>query len=248
MVATHMQWLSDGVTYTVDFDAVEHETPEHAVQITEYPIELGAPLVDFVRPETVKLKLTTYVTNAPVNPRLSHLDGRTFSDRLTMRVRQPIINTPPVAQLPTSIAGIPLTREVTVQAAVRTWQPVGQPLQRVENVYAELKRAMYEAREFTVISELLGDFDRMLIKSLRTDRDNKSGNGIRLDIELQQILYAELVRRDVRHLLPKKPVKKRSEPVKGTGTVQPQEVDPTTKRSALKQWFQPSENFTGALT
>jgi hypothetical protein len=236
MVVTHMQWLDDHqVTYTVDFDAVEHEAPEHAVQITEYPIELGAPLVDFVRPETVKLKLTTYITNAPTRTALSHLDGRNYSNKLPVRLRQPIIATPPAAQLPTSIAGWPLTREVTQTAVVRTWQPLEQRLQRVENVYAELKRAMYEAREFYVVSDLLGDFDRMLIKSLRTDRDGKSGNGVRLDIDLVQVRYAELFSRDVRHLFPKPKLKRSEKPAK----------DPKTKRSILKSYLQPSDPLSG---
>lgn len=248
MPATHMQWTDEhNITYTVDFDAVEAESPEHAVAITEYPIEMGAKLIDFVRPEQVKLKLTTYITNAPTRTGLSHMDGRTFSDRLSMRVRQPILNTPPALQLPTSLAGVQLSREVTVQAIVRTWQPLEQRLQRADNVYGELKRAMYEAREFTVVSDLLGDFDRMLIKSLSTDRNAKSGNGIRLDIDLVQVRYAELYTRDVRHLLPK-PKKKQSEKPKDLGVQGAKDVDPATKRSVIQQIRQPSASYTGVAT
>ncbi len=236
MVATHMQWLSNGVTFTMDFDAVESESPTHAVQITQYPIELGAKLTDFVRPEPVILKLSTFISNAPARTGLSHMDGMQASDRLSIRVRQPVINTPVSAQLPTSVAGVQLTRDVTVLAVVRTWLPEGQKVQRVERVYEELKRAMYEAREFTVVSELLGDFDRMLVKSLATTRDGKSGNAMRLDIELQQVAYGQLFARDVGKLLPKKPKKKQSEPAVNVGKQTPTEpADPAVKRSAAKQ-------------
>lgn len=237
MTATHMQWTDNGVTFTMDFDAVESEAPTHAVQITQYPIELGAKLTDFVRPEVVTLRLTTFISNAPSRTGLSHMDGMQASDRLSIRVRQPIINTPVSAQLPTSVAGVALTKEVTVLAVVRTWLPNGQKVQRVERIYDELKRAMYEAREFTVVSELLGDFDRMLIKSLSTTRASDSGNAMRLDIELQQIAYGQLYARDVGKLLPKKPVKKQSAPPVDAGKQTPEEpVDPAVQRSFAKQF------------
>lgn len=247
MAATYMQWVDQAVTFAVDFDAVESEAPTHSVQITQYPIELGAKLTDFVRPEAITLKLVTHISNSPARTGLSHMDGLTPTNRLRMRVRQPLINAPPVAQLPTSVAGVPLTRDVFVNAVVRTWTPEGQRVQRVERVYAELQRAMYEAREFTVISELLGDFDHMLIKSLNTNRTSENGGAIRLEIDMQQIAYGELVYRDVKNLLPKKPKKKRSEPAKDEGKTPVTEVDPATKRSALKQVLQPDE-FQGTLT
>lgn len=270
MTATILQWTDGGITYDFDFDAVETEAPTHAVNITEYPIELGAPLIDFVRPQMLKLKLTAFITNTPTRVGLSHMDGYQPQTRLDVRVRTPggeaVFRTmqvrvrvgkftnpgPQLAQLqPSSVAGISLSRETTaniqtsgrdlsrdnVQSVnVRTY---ADRVQRVENVYAELQRAMYEAREFTVVSELLGDFDHMLISSLHTDRNAQSGNAIKLDIDMQQVAYAELVQRDVRHLLPKKPKKKQSEPQKLIGKLDEQfgPPPPPPKVSMAKSLF-----------
>lgn len=234
-----MQWFdpASNVTFTIDFDAVESEAPTFGVTITEYPVELGASLIDFVRPEPITLRLTTYVSNAPARMGLSHLDDMTPNNRLSIATRQPVFAGPPSAALPQSIAGNQLTRESMQYAVVRTWSPFEQKIQRVEKVYAELKRAMYEAREFTVFSALLGDFDRMLLKSLRTDRGARSGNAMRLEMELQQVTYAELEQREVSGLLPKlpkKPANPKSEPAADAGKVTTEDVDPKTKRSVIQ--------------
>jgi hypothetical protein len=224
---------------------LELEAPAHEVQITEYPIEMGASLVDHVRLRPVQLRMTAIVTNTPAresgrlagqdttepNRRLSHLEGHTVSREMMLHVRRPIINTPPSAQLPTSIAGVQLSETVPVRAVVRTWLPEEQRIQRVSAIYTELQQAMREARQFIVATDLLGDFDRMLLKSLRTDRDNRSGTGLRLQMELQQVRYAELFQRDVSGLLPK-PVKARSQKPKDEG--KKPAVKPAAKPAAAK--------------
>lgn len=115
-------------------------------------------------------------------------------------------------------------------------------VKRVQNIYAELRQAMYEAREFIVVTDMLGDFDRMLLRSVQTRRDAQSGSSAKLELEFQQVLYAELSTRDVSRLLPfvKKPSEPRSQLHKDEGKKTPEEVDPATKRSVLKQWGFPS--------
>lgn len=236
MSITVMRWANaSGELRTIEFDAVELEAPSHEVAITEYPIEMGASLVDHIRIRALQLRMTVVVTNTPARtaplsasgpvgePRrgLSHMEGLTPTTDMTINVRQPILNAPPAAQLPTSVAGIQLTRTVPVRAVVRQYQPRGQHVQRVQFIYAELLQAQREAREFIVATSLLGDFDRMLLKSLRIDRDNRSGSGLRMQMELQQVTYAELFRRDVSGLLPKKPTQPRSQPAKDEGKKAP---------------------------
>ena len=234
----------------IEFDAVELEAPSHEVAVTEYPVELGASLTDHVRIKPVVLRMNVVVTNSPARGLgLTQMDGLSPNTNFEMHVRQPILNAPPSAQLPTSVAGVQLVKTVPVRAVVRTWEPAGQKVRRVENVYAELKRAMVEAREFTVTTDVLGDFDRMLLKALRTERNGQSGNALRLELELQQIFYAELLRRDVTHLLPKRPALPRSQPQKDEGKPQSEApVDPATKRSLWDQLRHPSAAFSGAPT
>jgi hypothetical protein len=229
---TILQWTTGDTTTTVDFDAVETEAPSHEVAISEYPIELGASLVDYVRPRPVTLRLTALLSNAPSRTGMSHMDGMQPVPRYAVRVRVPAIDVPPSANLPTSVAGVPLTREMTVLAEVRTWSPEGMRIQRVENVYSALKQAMNEAREMTIVTDLLGAFDRMLMRSIRTQRDGRSGNALRLEMELQQVSYAELMHRDVSQLLPKKPAHARSVPPKDEGKKETDPVDETTAKEA----------------
>jgi hypothetical protein len=164
------------------------------------------------------------------------MEGVTPLRDMTVYVREPIIATPPSAQLPTSVAGFPLTRTVPVQASVRTWAPEGFKIQRVQNVYGLLVKSMNEAREFTVSTDLLGDFDRMLVKSVSTERTGQTGNGLKLEIELQQVFYAELVRRDVSHLFKTKPKHKASEPVKDEGKKEPEVTDKQTDTHLQTLW------------
>lgn len=245
---TVMRWDS-GI---FDFDAVEIEAPSHEAQVSTYPIEMGADLVDHVRLMPVTLRLTVWLSNNPSSATLAPqtdtaqrygtvrfipprgMDDMHASDRATIYVKQPVTRAPPSAQLPTSVAGVPLVERVPVQAIVRTWEPSGQRVSRVQNVYAELQRSMREAREFTVASDLLGEFDRMLLRSMRTDRDGRTGNALRLDLELTQVNYAELIRRDVGHRLPKKPKELRSQPPKDDGKKAPQKPDKQTEQKALE--------------
>jgi hypothetical protein len=235
-VRTVIRWSTGEAVTTVDFDAVEAEAPSHEVAITEYPIELGASLIDYVRPRPVTLRLTGIVSNSPSRTGLSHMDGFQPVANYAVRARVPVIDVPPSANLPTSVAGVPLSREITILTQVRTWStnPDGNGrtdarIQRVENVYAALKQAMNEAREMTVVTDLLGEFDRMLMRSLRTQRDARSGNSLRLEMELQQVAYADLLRRDVSALIPKKPVEPRSEPPQEEGKKEPGDADAATE-------------------
>jgi hypothetical protein len=202
MARTVLRWQGDMLSGLIEFDAVTLEAPSHEVAITEYPIELGANLVDHIRPMPVVLRINGVVTNSPARLGLTQMDGSIPATERAIRVRQPLIPAPP-ALVPTSVAGIPLEREVTVIAQVRTWSDAGQRVQRVQNVYGLLVESMNSAREFTVSTDLLGDFDRMLIKKVDTERTSKTGSGLTLALTLRQVSFAELVRRDVSHLLKK---------------------------------------------
>lgn len=243
---TVIRWdAANGASALMSFDAVESEAPEHAIVVTEYPIEMGANLVDHIRPKPVQLKLTVYVSNSPAvserasltvegkpYPRLTHLDGAASTDRTTILVRQLTGQSTPndaaiqVRQSFGSLAGVAIERtvpglvshsvpaedNVPVDAQVRSWST--QKIYRAQAVFAELKRVMYEARECTIVSSLYGSYDRMLLKSIGTTREPTTGNAMRMELEFQQVAYAYLERREIAHLLPKKPVKPKSEPKK----------------------------------
>jgi hypothetical protein len=245
---TVMRWES-GV---FDFDAVEMESPAHEATVSEYPIERGSVITDHVRLKAVTLRMVVWLSNNPSSVNLAQIndtaarygsvrqlaprgmDDMTASDRHTIYVKQPKINTPPSAQLPTSVAGVPLVERVPVTAVVRTWEPSGQRVLRVQNVFAELLRSMKEARLFTVVSDLYGEYDQMLIRAIRTDRDARTGNAMRLDLDLAQVTFAELLRRNVSARMPKKPPKpkeQRSKPKEDEGKKTPVEADTKTKES-----------------
>jgi hypothetical protein len=229
---TVLVWKSDTAGRLYEFDAVVNEAPTHEVALTDYPIELGANLVDHIRPKPVQLRLTAWVSNAPARAGgLTHLDGMVPGREMSVYVRQPLLNAPPSAQLPTSIAGNQLTRGVPVTASVRTWAAQdGSDLHRVEKIYAELRDSMSQAREFSIAIDLLGEFEHMVMRSLRTERDGKSGNSLKLDMEFQQVTYASLFRDDVSGLLPK-PKQPRSKPAVDAGKAAEKEADPKTQEA-----------------
>jgi len=225
---TVLIWKSDTAGRLYEFDAVISEAPTHEVALTEYPIELGANLVDHIRPRPVTLRMSAMVSNAPARAHdLTHMDGLTAVQDMIVYVRQPLINTPPSAQLPSSIAGIPLTHTVPVQASIRSWVPLEQKVHRVEKIYSELRDSMAQAREFSIAIDLLGEFEHMVMKSLHTERDGKSGNSLKLEMEFQQVTYASLFKNDVSGLLPK-PKKPRSQPPADAGKPAEKEADAAT--------------------
>lgn len=231
MARTVLKWQGG----LMEFDAVELEAPAYELAVTEYPIEMGASLIDHIRQKPITLRMRVFVSNSPARGNgLTHLDGFTPNTSLELQVRQPLLNAPPAAQLPTSVAGVALVQTVPVRAVVRTWDPQREKLRRVESVYAELKLAMAQARELTIATDTLGDFDRMLLRTLRTERDGKSGSALRFDLEFQQMLFAELVARDVSALLPK-PKEPRSKKKKDEGKKTPAAADKQTE-SASTLW------------
>lgn len=229
---TVLTWQTAGQRGVMEFDAVTMESPSFEVAVSEYPIELGANLTDHIRHKPVELNMTVHVSNSPARvnsvagrgPGLGYMGDSAPTRDLVLQVKQPIINTPPSAQLPTSIAGVQLTQRVPVRAVVRMWEPRGQVVMRVKNVLDELRTGMYQAREYTIVSDLLGDFSGMLLRSIHTKRDGSSGSALSFELQFRQVFFATLSRRDVSHLLPKKPTKARSEPKKDAGKETPAEA------------------------
>jgi hypothetical protein len=215
--------LKWGETGLVVFDAVTAEAPGFEVAITDYPVELGANLLDHVRMKPLTLRLTAVVSNSPAREGLSHMGTLTPGRGVSIQIRDQIVKGAPHPLNLSSFSGIPLVKAGRANVQVRTYAPATERIQRVELIYAELRRALAEAREFTITTSMLGDFDHMLLKSFHTDRDASSGTGLKMELEFQQVMYAVLSRRDVSALLPKpkKPEKARSAPVKDEGKAAP---------------------------
>lgn len=229
---TIMKW--DGGQ--IEFDAVEVEEMTHDAVVTEYPVETGAMLVDHVRVLPLTLKLSAIVTNDPARekgtkqsvPHWSHMDGLDPRRGAEIKILMPLIPGPPSAQLPTSIAGLQLTRETKVRAQVRVWGDGTVAVRRVTNVYAELLNAQAEARLFSVLSEV-GRWDAMIIRSVHARREGALGlRTLRFDIEMRKLVTAFMSERDVSDLLakPVEPTKEKSKPPKDAGKQQPEPIRP----------------------
>lgn len=186
MTRTVLRW-SDG---TIDFDAVEIEAYDLDAQITKYPVELGASLADHIIVEPTAVRLTVIISNDPSREGLSHLDGAAPSRGVDIAVRKTVPG--PVD----SVAGIQLARDSVVRADVRVWGANGGKVQRVQNVFAELVRARRDGRVFTIATEI-GDFDGMLLKSIRKQRTATNARAPKYDLEFQEFLASVLERREI---------------------------------------------------
>jgi len=230
---TLLEWVVGGRHASIEFDAVELEAPRHDATFTEYPVEMGASLVDHIRQRPISLRMTAVVSNTPVREGLTHMDGVTPNKSVTVMVRRPIINAPQRAQLPKGVAGVQLTHTVPYRASVRTWEGVN----RVQNVYLELRQAMAEARSFTVITDLMGDFDGMVLRSMGAERTSRAGKAMRLELEFQQLMYGRLKTEEVGHRIPKAPVHPRSMPQVNEGKKEATKADAATQRSVAHMLF-----------
>lgn len=245
MARTVLRWNAGDESgfATIDFDAVETEAPEHEATLTEYPVELGSSLVDNIRIMPVKFRMSVVLSNSPSRADVkSGLDGTAATSGVDVHTRTGIAPTPRGQQVlarktTQTIAGLSLATDVpvtadayllggqgganvstdsVVRADVRVWGDGGTPLKRITSVYAELRNAMATARLFTIVCDL-GDFDNMVLKSIRPQRSAANSRAPKFDLEFQQLLTASLVERDVTALLPKRP---RSKPAKDAGNQQ----------------------------
>jgi hypothetical protein len=209
----------------IEFDAVEVEEMSHDAAITSYPVEYGVDLVDHIRVEPISVRLTAYVSNQPAREMTAQMDGVTSTLGVDIKVSKPLIPRANLYKAPTSFAGVPLTYESTVRAAVRLWGAPGNPVRRVANVYAELRNGMTAGRIYTLASDM-GDYDNMAIKSLSIRRDAGQANAPRFDIDLQQVSFALLSTREI----PARPKKPRSKRPKDEGRKQAEPADKQTEK------------------
>ena len=80
----------------------------------------------------------------------------------------------------------------------------------------------------------------MLMRSSAPSATVVADNDLRLEMELQQVSYAELMHRDVSQLLPKKPTHARSVPVKDEGKKETSESDAGRESANRDPCLQPA--------
>lgn len=72
---------------SIDLDVMSDEAHDWSNDVTENPVELGAPVADHIQPKADKLSITGLITNAPIDPDVAaqfpgEIDGGLFSARL----------------------------------------------------------------------------------------------------------------------------------------------------------------------
>jgi len=72
---------------SIDLDVMSDEAHDWSNDVTENPVELGAPVADHIQPKADKLSITGMITNAPIDPEVAaqfpgEIDGGLFSARL----------------------------------------------------------------------------------------------------------------------------------------------------------------------
>jgi hypothetical protein len=224
MARTVLKW-SAGM---IEFDAVTLEAPEHSVRITEYPVDVSADVVDHIRLEPARVRLRVIVSNDPARgaDSLTHLDGLSEGRGVDVTVTEPLIPGADRAGLPQSVAGLPLQYETSVRVAVRTWSG---KVQRVQNVYSELRNALAEGRLFTIASDI-GDFDDMVLEKILPERDSKRGRSLAIDLHFRELFSAFLEQRDTP--ITANPVNERSKPPRDSGRQQATPADEQTKSNS----------------
>jgi len=72
---------------SIDLDVMSDEVHEWSNDVTENPVELGAPVADHIQAKADKLTITGMITNAPIDPDVAaqfpgSIDGGLYSARL----------------------------------------------------------------------------------------------------------------------------------------------------------------------
>jgi hypothetical protein len=180
-VSTVITWNDDaGAIVSCIFDADMQETHDGVNIITEHPIEEGADVADFVRPQLKRYTVEGYVSDTPL---LSNPD---------------VVNQTSFTGIELQIPDQPFKFGVSnlIGAGIGALNPP-KPLRvnmltfddfksRKRAAYDLLEDARVNARELRVITSMT-EYENMVIEQVVTTRTPDSGNGATFNVTVKQI-------------------------------------------------------------
>lgn len=150
--------LPDGTMTSITFDAASEQAHEAEAEVTEDPVEDGAPISDHVRPVPRKVQLTVHVSNTPIEQPPDQMNGVTGS-----------------------VQAFQIDKDVT--ANVMRWSGA---FDRVKTIHGELDR-LRESGTVVQLVTSLKTYENMILRSISARRTAAVGNALEATLSLVQI-------------------------------------------------------------
>ena len=180
----HIVFKSDlGEEQAITVDATLSEQHETSVLVTERSVESGAPVSDHIRPEPVRLRIEAHITNTPVRPEKTFMDGAEMETQ-GIDLQAVVMNPPLVRVGPIPIGGGLAT--VSFSAVVLT---SAQNFDRVRAVYEALLALQRTGTIIRIVTSLR-EYDDMVIRNMSVPRTAEDGSAITVTFDAQQIRFA----------------------------------------------------------
>lgn len=214
-MATLITWVDEtGKLGVIQLDALQSESPEDALSITDHPVERGANVVDHARQEPTRISIEGMVSSIP-NPRIDTDAGfQTFeiaAPAMTAPGTQTIKIEPPKTPLDVSpngliqagigaianaITGGPnlngtfsgVSHQTTETLKGQFYQQSA-PRDRVRDVYEALLKVQSD-RQLVTVSTRDRDYFEMMIERVAKPRAVEDGGSAKFQIDLKQIRVA----------------------------------------------------------
>lgn len=153
--------LPSGQATSITFDATPEQVHDSDADVTEDPVESGAPISDHVKPLPRKVSLSIVVSNTPIAQPPDQMNGVTGS-----------------------VAPLDLGKGVT--ANVLQWSGT---FDRVKTVHEELERLKDTGTLVTIVTSLR-DYPNMVLKSISARRSAEIGDSLEANLQFVQVRIA----------------------------------------------------------
>jgi hypothetical protein len=216
-----------GVVQYLDFDATLLEEYSRAAEVTTYPVETGGSLSDHIQPQQRALSLEVFVSDTPIINRASRQEtgderarpatGLISARDLTQHLRdhrEPVI-------------GLPSQR--LIQGNLQRVRKPGQRsanllsfaggVTRVVDVFDELTLLQNSRQVVSVLLFETHTYDNMAITNLSAPRAPDNGSGLTFQIDLIEMVPAEVEKKQPSKS-GKKPASKKHAPSSSKGVIQ----------------------------
>lgn len=167
MAEASLSWTAGGTTTILEVDITPTQGFERTAEVTEHPVEAGAPIADHVKLNNGVITLEALITNTPVRIPSTQMQGATRASGTTS----------------------------TAAGDVTTLRWSG-PFDRVRECDALLD-SLVAARVVVTLATSLRQIENLILTRYKVDRTTESGRALPATLEFKQIRLATTQRAEV---------------------------------------------------
>ena len=163
-----LDWQSGGAAVSLEFDVTSSQGYEATSEVTEHPVEDGAPISDHVKPNNSSFTLEALITNNPVRVPSGQLQGARRES----------------ATVDLSVGGRPL------QATVKRWTSEFDRVTECDVLLENLVNARIVVRLTTGLRQV----ENLIVTRYKVDRNAAAGDSLPVVMEFRRLRIVSVQR------------------------------------------------------